>query len=64
VLKLIEQIGEVVKILMPMFVALSIKFDVGNVSPNFKKRGFLPDAVVAHPAWKEAMFLKDIFPDA
>lgn len=26
--------------------------------------GFAPDVVVAHPGWGEALFLKDLFPDA
>jgi glycosyltransferase involved in cell wall biosynthesis len=29
-----------------------------------KKQGFHPDVVVAHPGWGEALFLKDVFPDA
>jgi glycosyltransferase involved in cell wall biosynthesis len=29
-----------------------------------KQRGFLPDTIVAHPGWGEALFLRDCFPDA
>ncbi len=29
-----------------------------------KKAGFEPDVVVAHPGWGEAMFIKDVFPNA
>jgi len=29
-----------------------------------KKEGFIPDVIVAHPGWGEAMFIKDVFPTA
>lgn len=29
-----------------------------------KQRGFVPDVICAHPGWGEALFLKDLFPDA
>ncbi|SEO50517.1 Glycosyltransferase involved in cell wall bisynthesis [Duganella sp. CF517] len=29
-----------------------------------KDQGFAPDVVVAHPGWGEALFVKDVFPDA
>ena len=29
-----------------------------------RDRGFRPDIVVAHPGWGEALYLKDVFPDA
>lgn len=31
---------------------------------ELKRHGFIPDVIVAHPAWGEALFLKDVFPDA
>lgn len=31
---------------------------------KIKEKGFRPDVVVAHPGWGEALFLKDVFPDA
>jgi glycosyltransferase involved in cell wall biosynthesis len=31
---------------------------------ELKKRGFTPDIIHAHPGWGEALFLKDVFPDA
>lgn len=29
---------------------------------ELKARGFVPDLVVAHPGWGEALFIKDVFP--
>jgi hypothetical protein len=29
-----------------------------------RKQGFVPDVICAHPAWGEALFLKDVYPDA
>lgn len=31
---------------------------------ELKKRGFVPDVVYAHPGWGEALFLRDLYPDA
>jgi glycosyltransferase involved in cell wall biosynthesis len=31
---------------------------------EMKKKGFKPDAVLAHPGWGESLFVKDVFPDA
>src|SRR5262245_15036967 len=31
---------------------------------ELKKRGIAPDVIYAHPGWGEALFLKDIFPNA
>jgi glycosyltransferase involved in cell wall biosynthesis len=31
---------------------------------ELKKRGFVPDIIYAHPGWGEALFLKDVFPEA
>jgi glycosyltransferase involved in cell wall biosynthesis len=31
---------------------------------ELRKRGFEPDLVCAHPGWGEALFLKDVYPDA
>ncbi|MEL7395943.1 MAG: glycosyltransferase family 4 protein [Pseudomonadota bacterium] len=31
---------------------------------KLKERGFEPDLILAHPGWGEAMFLKDVWPDA
>lgn len=29
-----------------------------------KREGFVPDVIVAHPGWGEALFIKDVFPQA
>ena len=31
---------------------------------QLKRDGFVPDLVVAHPGWGEALFIKDVFPQA
>src|SRR5687768_10385405 len=31
---------------------------------ELKKRGFVPDLVYAHPGWGEALFLRDVYPNA
>lgn len=31
---------------------------------QLKREGFEPDVIVAHPGWGEALFIKDVFPDA
>jgi glycosyltransferase involved in cell wall biosynthesis len=31
---------------------------------ELKKQGFTPDVICAHPAWGEALFLKDVWPQA
>jgi len=37
---------------------------VARVGLDLVKRGFVPDVICAHPGWGEALFLKDVFPDA
>ncbi len=37
---------------------------VARVSIALRQQGFVPDVICAHPAWGEALFLKDVFPDA
>lgn len=37
---------------------------VARVALHLKEQGFCPDVIVAHPAWGDAMFLRDVFPDA
>ena len=37
---------------------------VARVLLEMKKKGFTPDAVLAHPGWGESLYVKDVFPDA
>lgn len=38
--------------------------DVARVALALRQKGFEPDVVVVHPGWGEALFLKDVFPQA
>jgi glycosyltransferase involved in cell wall biosynthesis len=38
--------------------------DVARTVLSLKQQGFEPDVVVAHPGWGEALFLRDVFPQA
>ena len=35
-----------------------------GIAAQLKASGFRPDIVVAHPGWGEALFLRDVFPEA
>ncbi len=35
---------------------------VGNVANTLLKKGYIPDLIIAHPGWGEALFLKEIWP--
>ncbi len=35
---------------------------VADTCERLKRDGFVPDVMIAHPGWGEALFLKDIFP--
>jgi len=37
---------------------------VARLALGLKEKGFMPEVVVAHPAWGEALFLRDLFPTA
>lgn len=37
---------------------------VARVALDLRRRGFRPDVICAHPGWGEALFLKDVFPEA
>ena len=37
---------------------------VRDVLADLKGEGFTPDVVLAHPGWGEALFVKDVYPDA
>ncbi|HYD80954.1 MAG TPA: glycosyltransferase family 4 protein [Paucimonas sp.] len=36
----------------------------GRAAVDLRKQGFTPDIICAHPAWGEALFLKDVWPQA
>jgi len=31
---------------------------------ELRARGFVPDAILAHPGWGESLYARDVFPDA
>ncbi|MCP5229998.1 glycosyltransferase family 4 protein [Accumulibacter sp.] len=35
-----------------------------RLAMELRKQGFVPDLICAHPAWGEALFLKDVYPGA
>lgn len=35
-----------------------------SAAAQLKREGFVPDLIVAHPGWGEALFIKDVFPQA
>lgn len=35
-----------------------------RVMQKLKAKGFVPDAILAHPGWGETLYAKDVFPDA
>jgi len=37
---------------------------VARLLLDLKKKGFSPEAVLAHPGWGESLYVKDVFPDA
>ncbi|MEF8726624.1 MAG: glycosyltransferase family 4 protein [Accumulibacter sp.] len=37
---------------------------VARLALELRRHGFVPDVICAHPAWGEALFLKDVFPAA
>ena len=37
---------------------------VARTAMELRRTGFVPDIICAHPGWGEAIYLKDIFPDA
>jgi len=37
---------------------------VARACMGLKEKGFVPDIIYAHPGWGEALFLKDVFPNA
>jgi glycosyltransferase involved in cell wall biosynthesis len=37
---------------------------VARACISLKEKGFVPDVIVAHPGWGEALYVKDIFPNS
>lgn len=37
---------------------------VASAARQLKAKGWVPDVIVAHPGWGEALFIKDVFPQA
>lgn len=37
---------------------------VARLCLTLERQGFVPDLVIAHPGWGEALFVKDVFPNA
>ncbi len=37
---------------------------VARILLDLKKKGWQPDAILAHPGWGETLYAKDVFPDA
>ena len=35
-----------------------------RVADGLRQRGFVPDLIIAHPGWGEALYLKDVFPQS
>ncbi|MCX7932853.1 MAG: glycosyl transferase family 1, partial [Rhodovarius sp.] len=38
--------------------------EVARACLALRERGFRPDLIAAHPGWGEALFLRDVFPQA
>jgi glycosyltransferase involved in cell wall biosynthesis len=48
----------------PLEAAVRRGQSVARACLELKKRGFVPDIVYVHPGWGEAIFLRDVFPQA
>ena len=59
-----EQNKDIHHYLAPAESAVLYGQAVARVLMDLRKTGFKPDVVCAHPGWGEAMFVKDVFPDA
>ncbi|MEX0740631.1 MAG: glycosyltransferase family 4 protein [Pseudohongiella sp.] len=35
-----------------------------RVAEELRRRGFVPDLIIAHPGWGEALYLRDVFPQS
>ena len=37
---------------------------VARVALDLRRKGFVPDVICVHPAWGEALYLRDVFPES
>jgi glycosyltransferase involved in cell wall biosynthesis len=37
---------------------------IARVCLDLKRKGFIPDRIIAHPGWGETLFIKDVFPQS
>ncbi len=37
---------------------------IARICLELRRKGFIPDWVIAHPGWGESLFLKDVFPES
>jgi glycosyltransferase involved in cell wall biosynthesis len=63
--KLARKSGQAVH---PWLVDLDTKLTRGeacfHAATKLRDSGFMPDVIIAHPGWGEALFLKDVWPEA
>jgi glycosyltransferase involved in cell wall biosynthesis len=50
--------------LRPIEAAVHRGQAVAQAAQELKRQGFHPDIICCHPGWGEAMYLRDVFPDA
>lgn len=50
--------------LRPVEVAVRRGQAVARALVSLKQKGFVPDIICCHPGWGEALYLRDVFPDA
>src|SRR5436853_1246378 len=48
----------------PFDHAVARGYAVAQACRALRAEGFVPDAIYAHPGWGEALFLRDVFPEA
>lgn len=59
-----EQSGELATLLQDVDAKLIRAEGAYQAMKSLKAQGLNPDVIYAHPGWGEAMFLKDVWPDA
>lgn len=67
-IQLYKLLREPVKETHPLLLDLEAKVlraeACASAAMQLKRDGFYPDLIVAHPGWGEALFMKDVFPNA